>query len=139
MGTVKPLAHRSIFLPVLSGMIVVAWVTLVVWDRSPYGRYLKHEQLGAIASGAGCAPIITQALLYVLGWSLMTAAMMLPTTLPLLEIFQRLTRQRVDHGWLLAQVIGGYLLVWLGFGIAVHFFDLGLHRLFEASACLQDN
>jgi len=139
MGTVKPLAHRSVFLPVLSGMIVVAWVTLVVWDRSPYGRYLKHEQLGAIASGAGSAPIITQALLYVLGWSLMTAAMMLPTTLPLLDIFRRLTRQRVDHGWLLAQVIGGYLLVWLGFGIAVHFFDLGLHRLFEASAWLQDN
>ena len=135
----KPLAHRSLFVPVLAGLIALAWVTLAIWERSPYGRYLKHDQLAAIGLAPGPGLVVEQALLYIAGWTLMTAAMMLPTVLPLLEIFRRLTRQRLDRNRLVTLVILGYLAVWLAFGIVAHLFDLGLHGAFDRSAWLQHN
>ena len=53
----------------------------------------------------------------------MLAAMMLPTTLPLLDIFRRLTMQRADRRLLTALVVIGYLAVWGVFGLAAHLAD----------------
>ncbi len=74
--------------------------------------------------------------LYVGGWLLMTTAMMLPTTLPLLDRFDRLLRGRSDRRSLLAMVIGGYLIVWLGFGAVAHLADAELHQAAERSTWL---
>jgi predicted metal-binding membrane protein len=87
-------------------LIGLAWVILWIWDRSPYGRYLHHAQLGEL--GLGGSPLLA-IVLYLLGWTLMTAAMMLPTTLPLLEIFRRLVMRRPDRWQLMAGVITGCL------------------------------
>ena len=100
----------------MASVVGLAWCALWIWDRSPYGRYLSHQKLGEIDAGSLLLPIT----LYLVGWTLMTVAMMLPTTLPLLEIFRRLTARRQDRSHLLALVIAGYLGVWLGFGIAAH-------------------
>jgi len=69
----------------------------------------------------------------------MTAAMMLPTTFPLIEIFRRLTQRREDRTQLLVSLVAGYLGVWLLFGIAAHLFDIGLHDAFGHSDWLQAN
>lgn len=135
----KPFDRRDLFLPLLIGLISLAWVTLWTWERSPYGRYLNHGALGEIDLAGGPAPVLLQATLYVAGWTLMTVAMMLPTTLPLIDIFQRLTRQRLDRRRLVALLIVGYLGVWLAFGFAAHVFDLGLHEVFDHNAWLQAN
>ncbi len=132
-------AHRSYFTLILVSLITIAWVVLWLWEQSPYGRFLNHGELGNIGFDQPAVDLIQLGVLYVAGWTLMTMAMMLPTTVPLLEIFRRLTRQRSDRALLVTQVIAGYLLVWLGFGIAAHVFDLGLHRLFDQSAWLQNN
>ena len=87
------------------------------------------------ARALSCFPIT----LYLIGWTLMTVAMMLPTTLPLLEIFRRLTAQRRDESQLLALVITGYLAVWMGFGIAAHGADWFLHEIIERSSWLEAN
>jgi predicted metal-binding membrane protein len=55
--------------------------------------------------------------LFVGGWVLMLTAMMLPTTLPLLDIFRRLTAQRADRLWLLTLVMVGYFAIWTVFGL----------------------
>jgi predicted metal-binding membrane protein len=117
----------------MASVVGLAWLSLWVWDRSPYGRYLSHQQLGAIDAGSLLLPIT----LYLVGWTLMTVAMMLPTTLPLLEIFRRLTAGRPDRSQLLALVIAGYLLIWLGFGIIAHSADWMLHEIIERSAWLE--
>jgi predicted metal-binding membrane protein len=117
----------------MASVVGLAWLSLWVWDRSPYGRYLSHQQLGAIDAGSLLLPIT----LYLVGWTLMTVAMMLPTTLPLLEIFRRLTAGRQDRSQLLALVIAGYLLIWLGFGIIAHGADWVLHEIIERSAWLE--
>ena len=53
---------------------------LWLWDRSPYGRYLDHGRLGEIGHDGGTASVFLPVTLYLVGWTLMTAAMMLPTT-----------------------------------------------------------
>jgi predicted metal-binding membrane protein len=53
------------------------------------------------------------ALIFVVAWTLMTIAMMLPTSFPLLVFFERIVRGRPSAAWLLATVISGYLAVWI--------------------------
>ena len=135
----RGVAHRRTFVPVMAMLIGLAWLTLWVWEISPYGRYLNHGQLAELDIGVGGDDFLLAAALYVAGWTLMTVAMMLPTTLPLVEIFRRLTLRRADREQLLALLIAGYLGVWLAFGVVAHVADWGLHALYERSAWLESN
>ena len=141
-STLEP---RRAFLALIGGLIALAWLTLLLWELSPYGRYLDHgrwTELGLAAWLCQALPagsVVLPALLYVVGWVLMTAAMMLPTTLPLLAIFARLIEKRPDRARLLALVILGYLLIWGAFGLAAHGVDYLLHRLVVAVPWLTFN
>lgn len=125
-AAVKPAARRDYFLPVVGLLILFAWVTLWLWEQSPYARYLHHghwSESGPAAIICRVIPggdIVVPAFMYVGGWTLMSTAMMLPTVLPLLEIFRRVTIRRTDQHILLSLVIAGYLLAWGGFGIVAH-------------------
>ncbi len=136
--------YDSVFLPVLVGLIVVAWASLAAWSASPYGRYVEHDWVQAGLAARLCAAlpggdVVAPALLYVVGWVLMTIAMMLPTAMPLLRIFGRLVGGRADAGRLTALAIGGYLLVWLGFGVAAHLLGLAVVALARRSLWLTLN
>ena len=90
-----------------SPLTALAWAALWLWASSPYGRYLDHgdwTQIGLAAGICSVLPagaVLLPGLLYVGGWMLMTAAMMLPTTLPLLEIVARIGAARPDGRLLL--------------------------------------
>jgi predicted metal-binding membrane protein len=138
-------ARRNAWLPVIGGLIALAWLTLAIWEQSPYGRYLDHgewTQIGLAANLCRVLPagaIMLPALLYVTGWVLMTVAMMLPTTLPLLAIFARITQGRADRGLLMALLILGYVAIWGVFGLIAHLLDLALHAMAADSALLTFN
>lgn len=129
--------HQRRFFAIAAGLVTLAWVMLFIWESSPYGRYLEHgdwTQLGlakSICSALPAGEFLFPLMLYVGGWMLMLAAMMLPTTLPLIDIFRRLVRHRPERGRLVALLIVGYLSVWLLFGLAAHFVD---YLLQEAAA-----
>src|SRR5206468_9979719 len=101
-------SHRDRFLPLMAALAATAWLTLWLWGQSPYARYLDHGNWTEIGiAGRICLALpgggeMLTGLLFVGGWVLMLAAMMLPTTLPLLDIFRRLTTQRADRRWLMA-------------------------------------
>ena len=133
------MAERKVFLWTISSLVGLAWLVLWIWNRSPYGRYLGHAQLGEIGRDGGTVSVFLPVSLYLVGWTLMTIAMMLPTTLPLLEIFHRLTARRPEHSQLTAVVITGYLSVWAGFGVAAHLADWALHEIVERSTWLEAN
>lgn len=132
-------SDRRTFLWLITSLIILAWLTLWIWDRSPYGRYLDHGRLGEIGLFNGATSLVAPVILYLVGWTLMTVAMMLPTTLPLLEIFRRLTARRQDRSLLMALVITGYLGVWAGFGVAAHLADWVLHEVVERNRWLDAN
>src|SRR5262249_41294211 len=126
-------ARRSYFVPLLSGLIALSWLTLWIWEQSPYGRFIDHGRwtetgvAASLCSVLPAGPVVLPGLLYVAGWLLMSSAMMLPTALPLLGIFDRLTAERADQRHLVALVVAGYLLVWAFFGLVVHLLDAALH------------
>jgi predicted metal-binding membrane protein len=126
---------RRLFTALLLAVVALAWLALWGWGRSPYGRYLNHEQLGHVRLRDD--PLL--ALVFVAGWTLMTVAMMLPTSLPLIALFHALTRRRADRARLVALLVAGYLAVWTLFGALVHLGDWLLHRVVERSAWLHAN
>jgi predicted metal-binding membrane protein len=136
---------RRRFLLLMGMLVTLAWLTLWIWEQSPYGRYIDHgswTDIGLSGHNGHAhfnAASILSAALYVGGWVLMTAAMMLPTTIPLLDIFRRLTRKRLDSGRLVSLVIGGYLLAWLVFGVAAHGLDWAVNELVRKSAWVGSN
>jgi predicted metal-binding membrane protein len=123
---------RRALAPILLGLSGLAWLTLVLWGQSPYGRFLDHRQSDA-ADEALLLPV------FVLGWLVMLVAMMLPTTLPLVRLFDTMTRRRADHRRLLVLVLTGYLAVWSVFGVAIHALDGVVHALVRQSGWLSEH
>ena len=127
----QSLRNDRLFLVLLVALIALAWISLWVWGQSPYGRFLDHEALTDLTSeDAGLL------VFFVAGWTLMILAMMLPTTMPLISLFRAMTLDRSNHMLLLGLLISGYLVVWMGFGVAVHVGDLAIHAAAEQSAWL---
>src|SRR5262245_3631616 len=82
----------------------LAWVTLVAWGYSPYGGYAHHHGHMGHAMGMIANPLVLF-LLFVMSWTLMTVAMMLPTSVPLLALFYQITRKRADRSLLVFLVV----------------------------------
>jgi predicted metal-binding membrane protein len=123
-------AERSVALAALLGALAVgAWGILWAWSASPYARYVAHGgwlddgAFAALCRSIPAGTIVVPAALYALAWVLMIAAMMLPTTYPLLGIFRAITRGRPDGGRLVALTIGGFFVAWFAFGIVAHAAD----------------
>jgi predicted metal-binding membrane protein len=139
---VRRLAAVGAFPPLALALIALSWITLLVWEAGPYGRYLNHGDwttlglAGAICASLPAGGIVLPGLLYVTGWGVMSAAMMLPTALPLIRLFDRMIADQPNRAALHALLIAGYLLAWGGFGVAAHVLDAGLHVLLAGSAWL---
>lgn len=125
-------SQRHVLMPLLLALIALAWVTLWLWGQSPYGRFLDHESLriADFLSGGGV-------LLIIAGWVVMIIAMMLPTSLPLIGMFHRMTRQRTDRALLISLVLVGYVLVWTLFGVVAVLGDGTLHAAMTHGSWLE--
>src|SRR5438445_12704900 len=113
MLTARTENDRRVFLVVVTALIGLAWAALALWGHSPHSRFLDHHQLAAIGDGGQLLAV------YVGGWSVMTIAMMLPTSLPLINLFYALMGRRTNRVLLVALLIGGYLAIWAAFGLAI--------------------
>lgn len=123
---------RAILLGSLAVVVVAGWTALVLWGASPWSGYLSHRTL---EHGAGAA----ETLLFVVGWTLMTVAMMLPTTWPLLVTFQALVRRRSQPGVLVLLLAAGYIVTWSLVGLALHSGDRLVHEVVESVGWLGAN
>jgi predicted metal-binding membrane protein len=123
-----------VFAATIGGVILLAWLSLWTWQQSPYGRFLGHEENAEVPGGGQYLLLIV---VFVAGWTLMTVAMMLPTSLPLVALFQSVVRKRPDQLQLVALLVVGYLCVWTLFALVVHAADLALHQTVERVAWLE--
>lgn len=119
-------SHRTLIPLFLIGLSMLAWGTLGIWGNSPYSRFLSHEglRLADFSRSRSVLIIIT-------GWLIMIVAIVLPTSLPLFEMYARMTRRRTDHALLVALLIAGYLLIWTLFGVAAVFVHGLLHQALD--------
>ena len=115
----------------LGALVLFAWVGLSIWGASPYARYLGHGEI------AGEGPQVVGVALFLVGWMLMIAAMMLPTVIDLLDAFGRVTMRRPDRRRLMLLLITGFLMTWGCVGGAFQVFDDGVHAVVAAVEVLE--
>jgi predicted metal-binding membrane protein len=76
--------------------------------------------------GEGALPL-SRVAVFVAGWTLMVVAMMLPGSLPLINLFSMTAARRPGGAGLLTRLILGYLGVWAIFGAAAFCSDAYVH------------
>src|SRR3989304_4363941 len=113
---------RKPFTAALVGLILLAWLVLLAWGQSPYGRFLSHEQLGEVKTGlSGDTALV--ALAFVGGWALLTFALV----------------RRPARRLLAALLVAGYVVIWAAFVVLAHAGDFGLHQAVQRSHWLGDH
>lgn len=127
----------KLFLGVVGALVALSWLALVVWSWSPYGRFLSHEEVADV--GAFSDDYATVFVLFVGGWALMTVAMMLPTSLPLVAFFRTLVRTRPNPVALTVLLVAGYLSVWIVFAMVAHAGDQVVHAAVERVGLVEAN
>lgn len=122
--------------PLPAGLSLVALAGLVLWHFSPWTHYM-HLTLSSDGHGhhGGAEPgMSTMVLLFTGAWLLMTVAHMLPTAIPLLTAFRRVTASREHRVGLTLAVIAGFLTVWAIAGAAIAFGHVHLRYLVELNS-----
>lgn len=129
---------RGLLLPVLGAIVVLAWAALWWLEQSPWGwLFHQHGGTGHHAHHAVAVPAWLFASAFLAGWALMTIAMMLPTTVPLATLFQRMVARRPRAHWLITLLVTGYLVAWLGFGLVALALVSGINRLAAGAGWFQ--
>ena len=100
-----------------------AWLLAVVAEASGHESALHHDSL--IEGGP---PFWAALFLFLLAWQVMIAAMMLPSSLPFIRLFAQTAAPQPHAARARAAFLGGYTLIWTGFGGLAFTFDLGVHR-----------
>ena len=118
--------RRGLPSPVLWA-IAAAWAVAVGAEATGTADVLHHDAL--IEGGP---PLGAALLLFVAAWQAMVAAMMLPSSLPLIRLFDLVSRKQERPGRARAAFLGGYAAVWTGFGALAFLGDVIVHRAVDA-------
>jgi predicted metal-binding membrane protein len=114
--------------------IVLAWAVAIAAEAGGLAGYVHHDSL--LENGP---PFALAGVAFLLVWQVMIAAMMLPSSLPLVRMFAAASANQPRAGRAMAGFLGGYALVWSGLGLAALLFDLGVHRGVDSIGWLHDN
>ncbi|HYH31757.1 MAG TPA: DUF2182 domain-containing protein [Pseudonocardia sp.] len=107
----------------------LGWALLLIVLPLVSPQPAHHGVAGALASGASPALVLA---VVAAAWLLMVAAMMLPTTVPMVRMFQVVSASRPRAPVAMAAFLAAYFAVWLGFAAIALPVDLGVHALVAA-------
>jgi predicted metal-binding membrane protein len=107
-----------------------AWLLAIGLAVTPLARDFDHRALEGVAHRPWVILSLAAA------WVLMVTAMMLPTAVPLVSAFTHTVDRHADRRRLVLNLLGGYVIVWLAAGVAMHAGDLGVHWLVHRWAWL---
>jgi predicted metal-binding membrane protein len=130
LGVLPP--RHSIMAPAI---VVVAWAMILIADLTGVAGSLHHHAL--IESGP---PLPIATVLFLFGWIVMVAAMMVPASLLAIEAIEVATarspalRRAAER----AGFLGGFAAVWAAFGLFAFFGDDLLHHIVDATPWLAD-
>jgi predicted metal-binding membrane protein len=125
---------RSLPRPILVG-IAAAWAAAIAAQLAGAAALVHHDSLLA----GGGPPLLLAALLSLLAWQVMIAAMMLPSSLPLVGLYARASARAPQRRRAMTAFLGGYALVWSAFGLAAFGADAGLHAAVNSSPWLKSH
>ena len=105
------------------GLILNAWILILLAEIAGYGHLLHHKTLGDDS-----IPLVLKLLVFLAMWQVMIVAMMLPSSVPMLKLFAKASSNQSQSQQALFIFICAYVTVWAGFAIALFGLDIGLHQ-----------
>lgn len=114
------------------GVVAAAWALALLLPALGHGDLVSHH---AVLEGRSLPPASTL-LLFLVAWQVMTGAMMLPSSLPMLQIFARTSRAQVHPRLAMTVFLAAYFAVWTAFAVVALAGDAGLHLLIDRWAWL---
>jgi predicted metal-binding membrane protein len=114
--------------------IAGAWALALVAEAAGAASLVHHDTLLE-----GGPPFGLALLAFLAAWQVMIAAMMLPSSLPLVRMFAAASAGQPHPGRAMAGFLGGYAVVWSAFGALALLFDLGVHAAVGASPWLEEH
>jgi predicted metal-binding membrane protein len=84
-------------------------------------------------------PWLISLAIFLASWQIMTVAMMLPSSMPMVYMLVYASRQQARPKMVQAAFLAGYAVVWTGFAIAAFFGDTLVHRLVDRWPWLDAN
>jgi predicted metal-binding membrane protein len=121
-------------LAIIWGAVAAAWLLTLALIASG-GRYLVGHD-GVL--GERQFSLLVTLLLFLVSWQLMTAAMMLPSSLPMMVMFARVSRNHPRPLPMFGVFMLGYFAVWTGFAVAALASDAGVHWLAARAPVLDE-
>lgn len=112
-------------LAIIWASILIAWMLTILAAATGQEHWLHQSALIKLDP----IPLIFKLLLFLSAWQVMTAAMMLPSSLPMMRLFIKVSRQQTKPQLALLAFVGAYAAVWTGFAISALLLDIGLHSL----------
>jgi predicted metal-binding membrane protein len=125
-GTLSDAPHRGRLL--LASLIGLAWLASIGSQLTGTAGLLHHHAL--IEDGP---PLWIAVVLFLLGWQVMVAGMMLPASLPTFNI---VGARLGAGGRATLGLLGGFAAVWTVFGLGAFIGDFVLHHIVDATPWL---
>jgi predicted metal-binding membrane protein len=119
---------------VIVAAVGAAWALALGAQLGGVAGHLGHDSLIQ-----GRLPLVVALGVVLLAWQVMIAAMMLPSSLPLIALFARAARRQPRPHTAILAFLAGYAIVWTAFGAAAFLFDAGVHATVGAWPWLQRN
>jgi len=114
-------------LVLLWAVVFIAWVLTFFAAATGQEHWLHYKALSEHHS----LSLPLKLLLFVAVWQVMTAAMMLPSTLPMVRLFAKASRGQSQPRLALLTFLLAYALIWTGFALLAFGGDMGLHELMQ--------
>jgi predicted metal-binding membrane protein len=118
--------------PIVVGAIAAAWALAVAAEISGRGTALHHDALIE-----GKLPYGLALVLFLVAWQAMVAAMMVPSSLPLVRLYAAAAACQPRPRAAMAAFLGGYALVWTMFGWLAFVGDTMVHTTVDRTPWLQ--
>ncbi|HEY7269052.1 MAG TPA: DUF2182 domain-containing protein, partial [Dehalococcoidia bacterium] len=119
---------RSLPQPTILWVIAGAWALAITLKLTGFAATLHHHE---VIEG-NQRPFWLAYLLFLVAWQVHVAAMMLPSSLPLVRLFGTVSRSQHRPAAVMGAFLGGYALVWSVFGAGALFFDTFVHRAVDS-------
>jgi predicted metal-binding membrane protein len=114
--------------------IALAWAVAIAAQAGGLAAAVHHD---ALLEDGPSFPIALA--LFGVAWQVMIAAMMLPSSTPLVRMFASASASQPRPAVAMAGLLGGYAFVWSVFGALALGFDLALHRGVDAIGWLHQH
>lgn len=113
--------------------IGAAWAVAIAAEASGHAGAVHHHSLVE-----GAQPLWTVLGLASLAWLLHVAAVMLPSSLPMVRLFAAVSARQERPRAALGSFVAGYAAIWLAFGLAALGLDAVVHEIVHAAPWLSE-